>query len=57
MLPAPGFAQAVQNAPDAASAPKTMGAYYPETKLCSTAQFAKDRCGLPKGTRASPTAR
>jgi hypothetical protein len=57
MLPAAGFAQAVQNAPDAASAPKTMGAYYPETKVCSTAQFAKDRCGLPEGARASRTAR
>jgi hypothetical protein len=24
-----------------------MGAYYPDTKVCSTAQFEKDRCGLP----------
>jgi hypothetical protein len=47
MLPAPDFAQAIALAPDAASAPQTMGAYYPDTKVCSTAQFQKDRCGLP----------
>jgi hypothetical protein len=41
-----------QNALDAASAPTTMGAYYPETKVCSTAQFDKDRCGLPVGVHA-----
>jgi hypothetical protein len=58
MLAAPGFAQAIERAPDAAAAPKTMGAYYPETKVCSTAQFEHDRCGLPAArTRGARTTR
>ena len=47
MLPAPTFSEAIDFAPSAAEAPASSGAYYPETKLCTTARFDKDRCGLP----------
>jgi hypothetical protein len=47
MLPEPLFAQAIQFAPSAAAAPQTMGAYYPVTRICPTAAFERDRCGLP----------
>ena len=46
MLPAPDFDQAIARAPDAAAAPGTMGPYYPDTRVCSTAQFERDRCAL-----------
>jgi hypothetical protein len=47
MLPEPSFAQAIQFAPSAAGAAQTMGDYYPETRICSTASFEQNRCGLP----------
>jgi hypothetical protein len=47
MLPAPSFTQAIAFAPSAAAAPQTMGAYYPDTRICSTAAFEQSRCGLP----------
>jgi hypothetical protein len=47
MLPETSFAQAIQFAPSAAAAPQTMGAYYPDTRICSTAAFEQNRCGLP----------
>ena len=47
MLPDPSFAQAVQFAPSAADAPRTMGDYYPVTRICSKAAFEDGRCGLP----------
>jgi hypothetical protein len=47
MLPAASFAQAIQFAPSASAAPATMGAYYPDTRICSTAAFERNRCGLP----------
>ncbi len=49
MLPDPTFKEAIANAPDAASAPNTMGAYYPQTRMCGVAQFELDRCGLTPG--------
>jgi hypothetical protein len=47
MLPETSFAQAIQFAPSASGAPETMGAYYPDTRICSTAAFEQSRCGLP----------
>jgi hypothetical protein len=47
MLPAPSFTQAIAFAASAAAAPQTMGAYYPDTRICSTAAFEQSRCGLP----------
>jgi hypothetical protein len=46
MLPASSFAQAIAFAPSPAAAPKTMGAYYPDTRICTAARFERDRCGL-----------
>jgi hypothetical protein len=50
MLPETSFTQAIAFAPDAAGAPRTMGDYYPETRVCSTAVFERGRCGLPTPT-------
>jgi hypothetical protein len=47
MLPAQSFTQAIAFAPSPAAAPQTMGAYYPATRICSTAAFEQNRCGLP----------
>lgn len=47
MLPAPGFAEAIERSPSAEEAPKSMRAFYPTTKICPKAAFEKDRCGLP----------
>jgi hypothetical protein len=46
MLPDPSFAEAIAFAPSAAAAPQTMGAYYPDTRICSTTAFEASRCGL-----------
>ena len=50
MLPESSFSQAIAAAPSAAAAPQTMGAYYPDTAICTTAAFEQDRCGLPTVT-------
>jgi hypothetical protein len=47
MLPDPSFSEAIQFAPSAAAAAQTMGAYYPDTRICTTAAFEQNRCGLP----------
>jgi hypothetical protein len=64
MLPDPGWAQAIEHSPSAAEAPKTMGPFYPLTRICTTARFERDRCGLPvaapasaQGARSVPTGR
>ena len=54
MLPAPGFAEAIELAPSPEEAPRTTGAYYPQTKLCTAARFDRDRCGLPVATANRP---
>jgi hypothetical protein len=54
MLPAPDFAQAVQRVPVGADPATTMGEYYPRTVICQTAQFERDRCGLPRPAVAAP---
>jgi hypothetical protein len=53
MLPDPGWAQAIERSPNAAEAPKTMGPFYPVTRICTTARFERDRCGLPVAAPAS----
>ena len=57
MLPAPEFEQAVQRVPPGADPAATMGEYYPRTVICQTAQFERDRCGLPPPAVARPAAR
>ena len=47
MLPDPSFVRAIQFAPSATDAPRTMGDYYPITRICSKATFEASRCGLP----------
>ena len=47
MLPAPDFGQAAQRIPEGGDPRETLGAYYPDTKFCSAAEFDTDRCGLP----------
>ncbi|MEA2446152.1 MAG: hypothetical protein QOJ12_3444 [Thermoleophilales bacterium] len=54
MLPAPDFAEAIERAPDPAQAPHTMGAFYPDTRICQVARFERDRCGLPRASAATP---
>lgn len=51
MLPAPDFAEAIERSPSPEEAPRSMGAFYPQTKLCPKARFERDRCGL-RGTTA-----
>ncbi|HEX8121004.1 MAG TPA: hypothetical protein VF549_07035 [Solirubrobacteraceae bacterium] len=46
MLPSADFLEAVDAAPSADEAPRTMGAYYPDTRICTAARFDADRCGL-----------
>jgi hypothetical protein len=46
MLPDPSFAQAIQFAPSADLARQSMRDYYPDTQICTTAQFELNRCGL-----------
>jgi hypothetical protein len=55
MLPAAGFAEAIDRAPSPEEAPKTTGAYSPQTKLCTTAHFDRDRCGLPVADPPRPS--
>ena len=43
----PDFAEAIERAPSAEEAPRTTGAYYPDTRICTAARFDADRCGLP----------
>lgn len=50
MLPESSFSQAIAFAPSAAAASETMGAYYPDTVICTTSAFDKNRCGLPTVT-------
>ena len=47
MLPSNSFTHAVQDVPSGTNPAKTMGAYYPQAYVCTTARFEKDRCGLP----------
>jgi len=47
MLPDPSFTGAIQRVPDAQHIASSMGVYFPTPVACSTAQFDKDRCGLP----------
>jgi hypothetical protein len=57
MLPAPDFAEAIELAPNPAEAPRTMGAFYPATRICPVASFERDRCGLPRASAATPGGR
>jgi hypothetical protein len=57
MLPDPSFGQAIAFAPNAAGAAQTMGAYYPDTRVCSVAAFERNRCGLPTATRGAASKR
>jgi hypothetical protein len=57
MLPETSFAQAIQFAPSAATARQTIGAYYPDTRICSTAAFERNRCGLPTVKTSAPRRR
>jgi hypothetical protein len=56
MLPATDFAEAIERAPNPAEAPRTMGAFYPATRICPVASFDRDRCGLPRASAATPAA-
>jgi len=47
MLPANSFTHAVQDVPTGSPPAKTMGAYYPQPYVCTTARYEKDRCGMP----------
>ena len=47
MLPAPDFAEAI------AFAPSAEAAVQPDTRLCTTARFDRDRCGLPVAAPAT----
>ena len=47
MLPADDFAFAAQRVPADKTPADVLGDYYPQTKVCSAAQFDADRCGLP----------
>jgi hypothetical protein len=57
MLPSPDFGEAIERAPNPAEAPRTMGAFYPATRICPVARFDRDRCGLPRAAVASPVAK
>ena len=46
MLPANSFSHAVQDVPAGTNPAKSMGAYYPQAYVCTTARYEKDRCGL-----------
>jgi hypothetical protein len=46
MLPSNSFTHAVQDVPAGSPPAKTMGAYYPQAYVCTTARFDQDRCGM-----------
>jgi hypothetical protein len=47
MLPDPLFAGAIQRVENVNRPQDTMGAYYPDTRVCTKAAFEAERCGLP----------